>query len=100
MWRLGKLLTSLVYEVDLDVRVDQREHAHDHAEPEGDLEDADAVGDFLVAPLGEATVDLVELAVDAGLDLVELLVEVIVGRLLNAVANATEQARFFDVPLQ
>ena len=31
----------------------------DHARPERDLEDADSVGDFLVAPFGQATVDFV-----------------------------------------
>ena len=86
-------------EVDLDVRVDQRDRRDDHAGPQRDLEDADAVGDLLVAPLGEAPVDLVELPVDAGLDLVELLVDVAVGRLLDPAGDAAEQAAFLDVLL-
>src|SRR5690348_8551748 len=46
------------------IRIDQRHDGDDDAGPEGDFEDLDAVGDFLVAPLGQAAVDLVELAVD------------------------------------
>src|SRR4051812_33321082 len=62
-------------EVNLQVSIHRRERADDSAGPQRDLQDADAVGDLLVAPLGKAPVDLVELAVDTCFDLVELLVD-------------------------
>src|SRR4029078_8918383 len=96
---VGRRLRRRGVEVDVNVGVHQRADGDDHAGPERDLQDADAVGDLLVAPIGEASVDLVELAVDARLDLVELLVDVGVGALLQAVGDAAEQAGLFDVLL-
>ena len=75
-------------QVDLHVGINQRKRPDDHAGPEGDLEDADAVGDFLVAPFGQPAVDLVQLAVDARLDFIELLVDVGVGGLFDAAGDA------------
>ena len=86
-------------DVDLDVRVDQRKRPHDHARPQGDLQDSDAVGDFLVTPLAQPAVDLVQLAVDAGFDLIELLVDVAVGGFLDAPGDATEQPGLLDLVL-
>ena len=81
----------------IDVGIQQRESPNDHGHPQRDLENPDAVGDLLVAPFGQAAVDLVQLAVDAGLDLIELLVEVFIGRSLDAPGDPAEKTRLLDL---
>src|SRR5690554_3745215 len=82
-----------------NVEIQQRDEADDDTGPEGDLQDADAAGDLLVAPFSQAAVNLIELAVDAGFDLVELLVEVSISRPLDPPGDAAEQARILDLLL-
>lgn len=90
-WGMG-----LVDEVEFDVGVDEGDGGDDDGSPEGDFEDSDAVGDFLIAPFGESAVDFVEFAVDAGFDFVEFLVEVGIGGLFDASGDAAEEACLFD----
>jgi hypothetical protein len=78
--------------VNLEIRINQRQDADDHRRPERDLQDAQAVRDFLVAPLCQPSVDFVELAVDARFDFVEFLIDVRVRGFFDAPGDATEEA--------
>src|SRR5579862_1016520 len=84
-------------DVNFDVFVDERNDADDDAGPEGDFQDADAVGDFFVAPFGQPAVDFVQLSVDATFDFVQFLVEKLVGGFFQAAGDSADQAGFFDV---
>src|SRR5580698_2269739 len=81
----GGSIGLMAREIDLRVGIQQRNDADDDTRPEGNFQDADAVGDFLVAPFRQTAVDFVELAIDARLDFIELLIEIRIGGFLDPI---------------